>query len=160
MPRRKSKNVGREILPDGRFDSVVVHKMINVIMRCGNKSAARRIVYGAIDLLTKRADGNDRVGYALFEKAIEQVRPLVEVRARRVGGGVYQVPVEVRPERALMLAMRWIVDGASKRADKSMDQRLAGELFDAVEGRGGACKKKADVHKMAESNRAFSHYAW
>lgn len=160
MPRRKKVSYKRHIGGDGRFGSPVVHKMINVIMRCGKKGVASAIVYEAIDSLITKAGGNEKVGYSLFEKAIEIIKPTLEVKSRRVGGGSYQVPMEVRPERALMLALRWIVEAAKKRSDKTMGRRLAAELMESVEGKGGAIKKKNDVHRMAEANRAFSHYAW
>jgi small subunit ribosomal protein S7 len=160
MPRRKKVDFRRLVGGDPKFGSSLVHKMINVVMRRGKKGVASAIVYQAIDSLVKKAGGNDRVGYTLFEKAVEIVKPTLEVKSRRVGGGVYQVPMEVRPERALMLALRWLVQSAKARNDKTMGARLAGELMDAVEGKGGAVKKRGDVHRMAEANRAFSHYAW
>ncbi len=160
MPRRKKVNYKRLVGGDPRFGSSLVHKMINVVMRQGKKGVATAIVYGAIDALVKKAGGNENVGFTLFEKAVEVVKPAFEVKSRRVGGGVYQVPMEVRPERALMLALRWIVDAANARNDKTMDVRLSAELMDAVENKGGAMKKRADVHRMAEANRAFSYYAW
>ena len=110
--------------------------------------------------MKSKNNGDDVKGYALFEKAISQIKPYVEVKARRVGGGVYQIPTEVRPERSLALALRWLIEAAASRSDKTMGQRLAHELLDAVQGQGGALKKKTDVHRMAEANRAFSHYAW
>lgn len=163
MPRRKSKEAAgftREIGEDLCYKSTVVQKLINVVMECGKKSVATGIVYEAIDALVKKSGGDKAKGFALFEKAISSVRPVLEVRPRRVGGGIYQIPTEVRPSRALALAMRWLVEAAEKRTDKTMGKRLAAEFLDAIEGRGGAVKKKVDVHRMAESNRAFSHYAW
>lgn len=160
MPRRKKASFRRHVGGDGRFGSPLVHKMINVVMRRGKKGVASKIVYEAIDSLIGKAGGNEKVGYTLFEKAVETVKPTLEVKSRRVGGGVYQVPLEVRPERALMLALRWIVESAKKRGDKTMGKRLAAELMEAVEGKGGSVKKRSDVHRMAEANRAFSHYAW
>ena len=160
MPRRKSVNFIREIGVDPRFGSELIQKFINVIMERGKKNTARNIVYGALDNLTKKSNGDEKIAYQLFEKAIKQVRPAVEVRSRRVGGGVYQIPTEVRPRRATTLSFRWIIEAAASRSDKTMGDRLAHELLDAAEGRGGAVKKKNDVHKMAEANRAFSHYAW
>lgn len=160
MPRRKSVNFKRDIGVDSRFKSPLVQKFINVVMECGKKNVARTIVYEAFDILIKKAGGGDSKGYALFEKALAQIRPAVEVKSRRVGGGVYQVPVEVRYDRAMALSLRWLIGAAAERKDKTMGKRLAAELFEAVEGRGNAIKKKIDVHRMAEANRAFSHYAW
>jgi small subunit ribosomal protein S7 len=137
-----------------------VQKFINVVMERGKKSVARSIVYEALHALVTKVGGDDAAGLAVFEKIIGLVRPDVEVKARRVGGGVYQVPMQVRPPRALALALRWIVQAAKARADKTMGKRLAKELLDAQEGRGGAVKKRADVHRMADANKAFSHYAW
>lgn len=160
MPRRKSVNFIRPIMPDARYGSEIVTKLINVIMWRGKKNAARTIVYDAMDILVKKANGDKDKGLALFNKALDQLMPAVEVRARRVGGSVYQIPVEVAFNRSRALAMRWLISSAKTRPDKSMGIRLAHELLDAVEGRGAAVKKKQDVHKMAEANRAFSHYAW
>jgi small subunit ribosomal protein S7 len=160
MPRRKLINLIRDIGVDERFKSGLVQKFINIIMERGKKDVARRIVYEALSQLAKKCDGDDKKAYALFEKALSQVRPFVEVKARRVGGGVYQVPVEVRPERATTLAFRWVIEAAAERSDKTMGARIANELLDAVDGHGNAVKKKNDVHRMAEANRAFSHYAW
>lgn len=160
MPRRKVVSFARDIGVDARFNSFLVQKFINVVMERGKKDCARRIVYEAFDVLSSKCNGDDKKAYALFEKAFAQIKPFVEVRSRRVGGGVYQIPAEVRPERQLSLALRWLIDAASKRTDKTMGRRLASELLDAVEGHGNAVKKKNDVHRMAEANRAFSHYAW
>ncbi len=160
MPRRKSVNLVRDIGVDPRFQSHLVQKLTNMIMERGKKNLARAIVYEAFDVIIKKTDGDEKKGYALFEKAIGAIKPYVEVKSRRVGGGVYQVPVEVRSNRALALAMRWLIDSASKRSDKTMGKRLASEMLDAVEGNGSAVKKRMDVHRMAEANRAFSHYAW
>ena len=162
MPRRKAKGAGfaRKIGEDMRYKSELVQRLINVIMERGKKQVACAVVYEAIEALEKKADGDRDKGYALFEKAIQSARPILEVRPRRVGGGIYQIPTEVRPTRALALALRWLVESASKRPDKTMGRRLAAEFLDAIEGRGGAVKKKSDVHRMAEANRAFSHYAW
>ena len=159
MPRRKSVDFTRVIEPDLRFNSVLVSKLINVVMQRGKKEVARRIVYDAIDCLMERS-GSDEGALDLFEKALVNVRPTVEVKARRVGGSVYQVPDEVRDVRARALAFRWLIEAAAKRSDKTMGARLGAELLDALENRGGAAKKKADVHRMAEANRAYSHYAW
>jgi len=159
MPRRKTTSFVREIGGDIRYNSQLVQKLINVIMERGKKNIARKIVYEALDMLEKKA-GSPEKTMGLFNKAFQSVVPIVEVRPRRVGGSVYQVPMEVNPQRARALALRWLVGAAAERQAKTMGQRLAFELLDAVEGRGGAIKKKTDVHKMAESNRAFSHYAW
>lgn len=160
MPRRKSVNFVRDIGVDARFKSQLLMKLINVIMERGKKSVARSIVYDAMDVLAAKNGGDDNKAYALFEKALTQLKPLVEVRSRRVGGGVYQIPTEVRSSRALALSLRWLIAAAAERSDKTMGKRLANELLDVVEGRGNAVKKRNDVHKMAEANRAFSHYAW
>ena len=160
MPRRKSVNFVRDIGVDSRFQSGVVQKLINMIMERGKKEVARRIVYEAFDIVAQKVGGDDRKGFAVFEKAMGQIRPFVEVKARRVGGGVYQIPTEVVPNRALALSMRWLIESAASRSDKTMGKRLAHELLEAAEGHGNAVKKKNDVHKMAEANRAFSHYAW
>lgn len=160
MARRKAVNFRRDIGVDERYGSPLIQKFINVVMWRGKKNAARTIVYDAIDLLVKKAGGDLEKGLGIFQKAFDQVIPLIEVRPRRVGGSVYQIPVEVRPERAHALAMRWLIASAKTRGDKTMGQRLAHELLEAYEGRGNAIKKKIDVHKMAEANRAFSHYAW
>lgn len=154
MPRRRVV-AKREILPDPKHGSQILAKFINHVMVSGKKSVAERIVYGALEKVAERGD-NEPV--EVFEKALEALRPIVEVKSRRVGGATYQVPVEVRPSRRTALAMRWLVDSARKRGEKSMDLRLAGEILDAVEGKGGAVKKKEDVHRMAEANKAFSHY--
>jgi small subunit ribosomal protein S7 len=160
MPRRKSENYKRDIGTDSRFDSELVQKFINVIMTQGKKNIARRIVYDALDILVKKSNGDKDAGLKMFYTAFEHVVPTVEVRPRRVGGSVYQIPAEVRPARANALAIRWIISGAKSRSDKTMGLRLAHELLDAHEIRGAAVKKKSDVHRMAEANRAFSHYAW
>lgn len=160
MPRRKSVNLIRDIGVDPRFGSAVVQKFINIVMECGKKNIARAIVYEAFDVIAKKVGGDDKKALMLFEKAIGQVRPFVEVKSRRVGGGVYQIPTEVRPGRAQTLAFRWLIEAASNRSDKTMGKRLANELMDAAEGNGSAVKKRNDVHRMAEANRAFSHYAW
>ena len=160
MPRRKAVNLIRDIGNDMRFKSHVVQKLINVVMERGKKNLARAIIYEAFDIIVQKIKGDDRKAYATFERALNQIRPSVEVKSRRVGGGVYQVPIEVRPERALSLTFRWLLKSAASRSDKTMGRRLAAELLEAAEGNGGAVKKKSDVHKMAEANRAFSHYAW
>lgn len=154
MPRRRVV-AKREILPDPKFHNKTLAKFMNHVMVSGKKSIAERIVYGALDKIKERAD-KDPV--EVFESALEAVAPMVEVKSRRVGGATYQVPVEVRPERREALAMRWLVDSARKRGEKSMALRLAGELQDAVDGKGAAAKKREDVHRMAEANKAFSHF--
>ena len=146
----------REILPDPKFGDQTVAKFINMLMDSGKKSVAEKIVYGALEEIGKRGRGE---AIDLFKTALGNVEPRVEVKSRRVGGATYQVPVEVRPNRRSALAMRWIVD-AGKRGEKSMGRRLAGEFMDASENRGTAVKKREDTHKMAEANRAFSHYRW
>lgn len=160
MPRRRSVNFKREIGTDLRYNSPLIQKFINVVMERGKKDIARTIVYDAIDVLAQKTNGNKEQALLLFNKAFTQIIPTIEVRPRRVGGSVYQVPREVPADRAKALAMRWLLEAASKRSDRDMGHRIARELLDAVEGRGNAVKKKNDVHKMAEANRAFSHYAW
>jgi small subunit ribosomal protein S7 len=160
MPRRKKVLLRRDIGVDARFNSPVVQKLINIIMERGKKNIARSIVYEAFDLLAQKSGGDDKKALALFEKAIEQIKPYVEVKSRRVGGGVYQIPTEVRPERQMSLTFRWLIEASAERPDKTMGKRLASELIEAADGHGNAIKKKNDVHRMAEANRAFSHYAW
>ena len=147
----------REILPDPKYGDLTVAKFINMVMERGKKSIAEKIVYGALDEMAKKGKGTP---IDVFKQALGNVEPRVEVKSRRVGGATYQVPVEVRPNRRSALAMRWLVDAARKRGEKSMDRRLAGELMDAFENRGSAVKKREDTHKMAEANRAFAHYRW
>jgi len=154
MPRRR-EIPKREILPDPKYSSVDVAKFVNVLMTRGKKSVAERIIYGALEQIKKKG-GKDPV--EVFNQAVSNVKPIVEVKSRRVGGANYQVPVEVRPVRRMALAMRWIRDAARARSEKSMDARLAGEIAEAAEGRGGAMKKREEVHRMAEANKAFSHY--
>ena len=156
MPRRREVPK-REILPDPKFSSVELAKFMNVVMLDGKKAVAERIVYGALDQIQAKT-GKEPL--EVFNLAINNIKPIVEVKSRRVGGANYQVPVEVRPVRRLALAMRWLREAAKKRGEKSMDQRLAGELIDASEGRGAAMKKREDTHKMAEANKAFSHFRW
>lgn len=156
MPRRREVPK-REILPDPKFGSVELAKFMNVVMLDGKKAVAERIVYGALEQVQSKT-GKDPL--EVFSLAINNVKPIVEVKSRRVGGANYQVPVEVRPVRRLALAMRWLREAAKKRGEKSMDLRLAGELIDASEGRGAAMKKREDTHKMAEANKAFSHFRW
>ena len=154
MPRRREVPK-REILPDPKYHNTEVAKFVNVLMTRGKKSVAERIIYGALEQIQKRS-GKDPV--EVFTQALSNVRPMVEVKSRRVGGANYQVPVEVRSIRRIALAMRWLRDAARKRAEKSMGARLAGELAEAAEGRGGAVKKREEVHRMAEANKAFAHY--
>lgn len=154
MPRRREVPK-RVILPDPKYGDQTLAKFINVLMVDGKKSIAERIIYGALDVISERGKGDS---LETFNEALENVRPAVEVKSRRVGGATYQVPVEVRPTRRTALAMRWVVESARKRGEKSMMQRLASELMDAAENRGGAVRKKEDVHRMAEANKAFSHY--
>ncbi|MDH2433877.1 30S ribosomal protein S7 [Pokkaliibacter plantistimulans] len=154
MPRRRVA-AKREALPDPKFGSLTLAKFINHLMISGKKSVAERIVYGALNRIGERT-GNDAL--ETFTKALESIQPLVEVKSRRVGGATYQVPVEVRPNRRAALAMRWLVDAARNRSDKSMAMRLANEILDAADGKGAAVKKREDVHRMAEANKAFSHY--
>ena len=155
MPRRRVI-AAREILPDPKFGSKTLAKFINHVMIDGKKSVAESIVYGALDRVLEKNSGIDPVQF--FEDTLERVRPMVEVKARRVGGATYQVPMEVRPSRRTALAMRWLVDAAAKRSEKSMALRLAGELLDAADGKGNALKKRDEVHRMADANKAFSHY--
>ena len=154
MPRRRVA-AKREILPDPKFGNITLAKFMNHVMVSGKKSVAERIVYGALDIVEERLKKSP---VEVFEEALDNVAPLVEVKSRRVGGATYQVPVEVRPSRRTALAMRWLVDYARARGEKSMAQRLAGELIDAVQSKGGAVKKLEDVHRMAEANKAFSHF--
>ena len=178
---RRHRAEKREILPDPKFADLVLSKFINNLMLDGKKSTAERIVYGAIDILEKKG-GNDNVkatsddgeedgdgssvvvykskGLGVFHAALKNVKPKLEVRSRRVGGATYQVPVEVRHDRAIALAMRWIIDAARKRGENTMRDRLAAELYDAANERGSAIKKRDDTHKMAEANKAFAHYRW
>jgi len=155
MPRRREVPK-REILPDPKYGNVDLAKFMNVIMQGGKKAVAERIVYGALAQMEKKANGADAL--ELFNAALNNVKPVVEVKSRRVGGANYPVPVEVRPVRRMALAMRWIKEAAKKRSEKSMAFRLANELLEATEGRGGAMKKRDEVHRMAEANKAFSHF--
>lgn len=154
MPRRRVI-AKREVLPDPKFGSQLLAKFINHVMESGKKAVAERIVYGGLEVVEQRQKSDP---LEIFEKALEAIQPMVEVKARRVGGATYQVPVEVRPSRRTALAMRWLVEAARKRGEKSMADRLAGEILDAAEGRGSAVRKREDVHRMAEANKAFSHY--
>ena len=156
MPRRREVPK-RDIQPDPKFGSVELAKFMNVVMLSGKKAVAERIVYGALSQVQTKT-GKEPI--EVFNLAVNNIKPVVEVKSRRVGGANYQVPVEVRPVRRLALAMRWLREAAKKRGEKSMDLRLAGELLDASEGRGAAMKKREDTHKMAEANKAFSHFRW
>jgi small subunit ribosomal protein S7 len=157
MPRRKITEK-RTINPDPRFNSILVTKFTNGIMETGKKSLAQRIFYGAMDIIEQQV--SDQEPIAVFDKAMEKVRPKVEVKSRRVGGATYQVPVEVRPERRNALAIRWIISFAKSRSGKTMSEKLAAELLDAYNERGASVKKRDDTHRMAEANKAFAHYRW
>ena len=154
---RRRVSAKRVILPDPKYGNVMLAKFMSVVMRSGKKSIAEKIVYGALDRIAERSKSDP---VEAFTQALENVRPMVEVKSRRVGGATYQVPVEIRSERRTALAMRWLVDAARKRGEKSMGQRLAGEIMDARENRGTAVKKREDTHRMAEANKAFAHYRW
>jgi small subunit ribosomal protein S7 len=154
MPRRRVA-AKREILPDPKFGNIILAKFMNHVMISGKKAVAESIVYGALDIVQERLKEDPLIA---FEAALEKIAPSVEVKARRVGGATYQVPVEVRPSRRNALAMRWMVDFSRKRGEKSMAQRLAGEIIDAQQSKGGAVKKREDVHRMADANKAFSHF--
>ena len=156
MSRRREAEK-REILPDPKYHNTVLAKFINMLMRSGKKSIAEKTVYGALERIGDRKKTDS---LELFIRALDNVKPVVEVKSRRVGGATYQIPVEVRAERGMTLAMRWLVDAARKRGEKSMGLRLAGEIMDASENKGTAIKKREDTHRMAEANKAFSHYRW
>ena len=156
MPRRREVTK-REILPDPKYKNVLVARFINNIMERGKKSVAEGIFYGAMDIIQQRTQEDP---LKLFEKSVNNVKPIIEVKSRRVGGATYQVPTEVRPERRTALAIRWLISYSSERSEKSMQEKLAAELMDAANNRGGAIKKREDVHKMAEANKAFAHFAW
>ena len=156
MPRRRVA-AKREVLPDPKFGSKILAKFMNHVMVDGKKSVAEKIVYGALDMVAKKSGGDP---LETFEKALDAIAPMVEVKSRRVGGATYQVPVEVRPERRQALAFRWLVANARGRNESTMVDRLSNELMDAAANRGGAVKKREDTHRMAEANRAFSHYRW
>jgi len=156
MPR-KGEVRRRDVLPDPKYHDRLVTKFMNTIMGSGKKSLAERTLYGALDLIAERTKEEP---LAIFKKALDNVKPAVEVRSRRVGGATYQVPVEVRPTRRLSLGMRWLVQYARARPEKSMIERLAGELHDAASSRGSSIKKREDTHRMAEANKAFAHYRW
>ncbi len=159
MPRRKTVIKRRDIGVDPLYQSELVQRLTNVVMERGKKNVARKIVYEALNVMSKKFGEGPKTLEA-FQKSFDQVVPLVEVRSRRVGGSVYQIPTEVSQVRGRSLALRWLITGAATRTDKTMGLRLGYELLDAYEGRGGAMKKRLDVHKMAEANRAFSHYSW
>jgi small subunit ribosomal protein S7 len=154
---RRHRAEKREIIPDAKYGNVVLTKFMNSVMYEGKKSAAEQIVYGAFDIIEAKAKADPLV---VFQSALENVMPAIEVRSRRVGGATYQVPVEVRPERRQALAIRWLIQAARSRNDKTMVDKLSAELMDASNNRGNAVKKREDTHKMAEANRAFSHYRW
>ena len=156
MPRGGSV-AKREVLPDPLYNSQLVTKFVNSLMRDGKKSVAEKILYDALEIIRDRGEEDP---LRVFKKAIENVKPAVEVKSRRVGGSTYQVPIEVRPNRRLALSLRWILQSAQSRGEKTMKQRLAGELMDAAQNRGVAIKKREDTHRMAEANKAFSHYRW
>ncbi|EIT71962.1 MULTISPECIES: 30S ribosomal protein S7 [Hydrocarboniphaga] len=157
MSRRRKPEI-RVILPDPKYKNLVVTKFMNMVMEDGKKSVAEKIVYGALDQIATKKKSNEPA--VILQAAFDNVAPSVEVKSRRVGGATYQVPVEVRSTRRTTLAMRWVIDAASKRGEKSMADRLAGELLDASEHRGAAVKKREDTHKMAEANKAFAHFRW
>ena len=154
---RKKTAAKREILPDPKFNDIVISKFINSLMLHGKKSVAEGIIYSTLDILQKKTN-DDPV--KIFKKALENLKPVVEVKSRRVGGATYQVPVEVKPARRQSLASRWLIEYARVRSEKSMEEKLAGEVLDALANRGAAVKKREDVHKMAEANKAFAHYRW
>jgi small subunit ribosomal protein S7 len=154
---RRKKSVKRPILPDARYDSQTVSKFINAMMLQGKKSLAERLFYGAMDLVEQRTS---QPGVTVFKQALSNLKPVVEVKSRRVGGATYQVPVEVRPERRTALAMRWLITFSRERNEKSLPERLAAEVIAAAKGEGNAIKKKDDTHRMAEANKAFAHYRW
>lgn len=157
MPRRHVAEK-REITPDPKYNSKLVARFINNLLRKGKKSTAERIFYGAIDIIADRMKEEEPL--KVFEKAVENVKPVVEVKSRRVGGSTYQVPVEIRPDRRNALSIRWLINYAQSRGEKGMEAKLAGELMDASQGRGSSVKKREDTHRMAEANKAFAHYRW
>ncbi len=156
MPRKRAV-IKREVLPDPKYSDITVAKFINTLMTGGKKSTAERIMYGAMDIVTDKTKENP---LSVFKTAIENIRPLVEVKSRRVGGSTYQIPIEIRADRRLALSMRWLKKFAAARPGNSMRDKLAAEILDAAAGRGASIKKKEDTHKMAEANKAFSHYRW
>jgi small subunit ribosomal protein S7 len=155
---RRRRSVKREVLPDPIYNDTVVAKFVNRLMSDGKKSVAQNILYKSFDILREKVPGEEPL--TVFKKAIDNIKPALEVKSRRVGGATYQVPVDVRPSRRLTLAMRWVISYARQRSEKSMSDRLASELADAYNNRGNSIKKREDVHKMAEANRAFSHFSW
>ena len=157
---RRSQAPTRSILPDPKFNSVLLAKFMNMVMERGKKSVAERIVYGAIDRMAEKSGRQPDQAIELLTQALDNVKPMVEVKSRRVGGATYQVPVEVRSTRRQTLAMRWVIDAAQARSEKSMSQRLAAELLEASENRGAAVRKREDTHRMADANKAFAHYRW
>jgi small subunit ribosomal protein S7 len=157
---RRSQAPTRTVLPDPKFNSVLLAKFMNMVMERGKKSVAERIVYGAIDRIAERTGRQPDQAIELLTQALDNVKPMVEVKSRRVGGATYQVPVEVRATRRNTLAMRWVIDAAQARSEKSMSQRLAAELLEASENRGAAVRKREDTHRMADANKAFAHYRW
>ena len=157
---RRSQAPRRKILPDPKYGNQMLAKFVNMVMHSGKKSVAEQIVYGAIDQISQRTGQDSDRALELLSQALENIKPAVEVKSRRVGGATYQVPTEVRSTRRETLAMRWVIDAARKRSEKSMAQRLANELMDAADNRGTAVKKREDTHRMAEANRAFAHYRW
>ena len=156
MPRR-AQAIKKKIFPDAKYQSVIVARLINRIMKCGKKSTAERIVYGALQVMEQQ-ESNAPV--SVLEQAVKNATPLLEVKSRRIGGATYQVPVEVRPDRSLSLAMRWLVNSARARTGKSMVEKLAAELSGASKGQGATIKRREDIHRMAEANRAFAHFRW
>jgi small subunit ribosomal protein S7 len=157
---RRSQAPTRSILPDPKFNSVLLAKFMNMVMERGKKSVAETIVYGAIDRISEKTGRQPDQAIELLTQALDNVKPMVEVKSRRVGGATYQVPVEVRSTRRQTLAMRWVIDAAQARSEKSMSQRLAAELLEASENRGAAVRKREDTHRMADANKAFAHYRW
>ena len=156
MPRR-ARAIKKKISPDAKYQSVVVARLINKIMKCGKKSTAERIVYGALQVVEQQ---ESKAPASVLEQAVKNATPLLEVKSRRIGGATYQVPVEVRPDRGLSLAMRWLVNSARVRTGKSMVEKLAAELSGASKGQGATVKRREDIHRMAEANRAFAHFRW
>jgi small subunit ribosomal protein S7 len=157
---RRSQAPVRSILPDPKFNSVLLTKFMNMVMERGKKSVAERIVYGAIDRISEKTGRPTDEAIDLLTQALDNLKPMVEVKSRRVGGATYQVPIEVRATRRQTLAMRWVIEAAQARSEKSMSQRLAAELLEASENRGAAVRKREDTHRMAEANKAFAHYRW
>jgi len=157
---RRNQAPRRNVLPDPKYGNEQLAKFVNMVMKSGKKSVAEKIVYGALDRISERSGRDDEYAVELLGQALENIKPAVEVKSRRVGGATYQVPVEVRATRRETLAMRWAIDAARGRSEKTMAQRLAHELMDAAENRGAAVKKREDTHRMAEANRAFAHYRW